>query len=123
MSGFGGINHIDPSAGVVVFVLTLFVITILELLLSNCSAWAKYNHFSELYEKLSKELLQLGLISFLIFLIDSSGLEGPRALPYREVFEVAHMVVLFIAFAFVVQAFFLMLVGKYYFFYDTWCFL
>ena len=108
---FGSINHVDPVPGAIVFVLTLIAITILEFTLNTASDWAKYNHYSELYEKLCKELLQLGLISFLIFLSEASGLEGPETLPYKHAFELTHIVLLFIAFAFIVQASFLMWVS------------
>lgn len=103
---FGSIGVLKSSTLVVIFNLTIVVVILIEKLLSRAKAWAYTNSYTELFDKLVKELLQLGIISFILFLFTVSGYTDAHH-DYLEAFDFTHVVILFIAFSFMIQAVFL----------------
>lgn len=61
------------------------------------------NGYSEVYEKLKKELMILGIISFTVFIYEQASSSGVTE--YLLAFEMAHIIILFMALSFIVQAF------------------
>lgn len=109
MGIFGEIGHIKASVGVIVFVPTLVALASLDTILEYIRRRAETNKYGILYERLANELLQLGIISFLLFLINTEELSRD----YYIAFEFTHIVIFFIAIAFVIQACFLVQVNYY----------
>lgn len=105
--GFGSIGELNPVAAVEIFVGVLGVIVVLDVVLGFSSNWATRHKYESLYAKLTKELLQLGIISFIILLFNAAGFEATHDHAYTEAFDFAHLIVLFIAFSFVILAVFL----------------
>ena len=103
-SVFGEIGVVPSKVGVGLFEITIAVLILIEICLEKAEKYAKRNNLKELFEKLKDELLQLGIISFLLFLAQSGGIHFFRNADYFKAFELTHVIVLFIAFAFVVQA-------------------
>lgn len=102
---FGIITELDATTGVVVFVCTLFSLAFLERSFDSIQEWATLNQHEILFGKLQKELLHLGILSFFLFFLKAA--DAIKGLQYFEAFEFTHVVMLFIAFAFIAQAFFL----------------
>ena len=111
MTVFGGIGHVASNKGLAIFELTLVALVCLEKCLHFFQKWAEDNDYSALYEKMKNELLQLGIISFALFLGQAAGADLFKEPEFELAFETAHVIILFIAFAFVVQGFFLVQVG------------
>lgn len=103
---FGSIGKLHPTTLVVIFDLTIVVVIALEFSLTKVRKWASKNNYDGLYKVLVKELLQLGIISFILFLLESGGYTAEHENDL-EAFDFTHIVVLFIAFAFIIQACFL----------------
>lgn len=89
----------------------LFVfLTALEYLIRVVEKYAKLWKYDGLYSKLKQELMILGIISFTVFIFESShsqDTDDSHGTPYFDAFEVAHIILLFVAFSFILQALFL----------------
>ena len=68
----------------------------------------RLRHIELLFERLKKELMMMGIISFGVFLFTISQTESTSSSLYIS-FELAHIIFFFMALAFIVQAFFLTL--------------
>lgn len=109
---FGSIDALEPTNLLVIFNITIIVVILVELSLSKLKSWAEKNNYVGLYDVLVKELLQLGIISFILFLLDATGTTTSHH-EYLEAFDFTHVIILFIAFAFIIQAAFLVEVSHY----------
>ena len=58
--------------------------------------------YNEIYEKLKKELMILGIISFTVFVYEQAS--SSVVTEYLLAFEMAHIIILFMALSFIVQA-------------------
>ena len=119
---FGEIGHVKPVSGLVIFELTIAALVVLEIVLELTKKWVEANDYQSLHEKIKTELLQLGIVSFIIFLGQSAGLSSFTNPEYNAAFELSHIIILFIAFAFVVQACFLVQVRLLYEFFFQFIF-
>ena len=104
---FGEIGNVRPDIGVGIFELTIVILVLLRFILVSAKRWAEINDYEVIHEKIVTELLQLGIISFIIFLGKASSISSFENEGYLVAFDLAHIVILFVAFAFVVQACFL----------------
>lgn len=106
MTVFGSINLTDPVTITVSMLIVIVVLIFLELLFEFLEKVAiKYNQ-TEIFHKLKHELMILGIISFGIFIVQSAAENNPEVVTseYFISFELAHIVVLFMAFSFIAQA-------------------
>lgn len=106
MNIFGAINVTDPVTITVSMIIVIAVLIFLELLFEFLEKLAiKYNQ-TEIFHKLKHELMILGIISFCIFIIQTAAEKSPEiiASEYFISFEMAHIIVLFMAFSFMAQA-------------------
>lgn len=102
---FGIAGALNAQAAGLVFSLLIFILVLLEIIFSKAEDWAYEHETNELFNKLKKELTMLGIVSFLTFIYTSAtNMKGT----YYEAFEMSHIVILFIAFAFILQASFLL---------------
>ncbi len=107
---FGGFGNISIIAITTVFILVLVLLTIIEFLFDKLHVLAEKYNQQEIFQKLKYELMVLGVLSFFIFLLDagaSKASSGFKTSDFFHAFEIAHIVILFIAFAFIIQAVFL----------------
>lgn len=102
MSVFGIINEVGGFEGLVTFILVLALLVLLEYLFETLGEKARRNGYESIYEKLKKELTILGIISFTVFIYQAAAGSGQEN--YFVAFELAHIIVLFIAIAFIMQA-------------------
>jgi Ca2+-binding EF-hand superfamily protein len=104
-SVFGMAGNIDSAACTEVFVGLIFILVILEITFSYLEERAKEHEVSELFEKLKKELTMMGILSFVVFVYQTASSSDNQ---YYEAFEMSHIVILFIAISFIIQASFLL---------------
>ena len=109
-SVFGIISDLQVSTATVVFLLFILFIVVLEFLVKQLEHWADKRGLKALVEKMQKELMVMGVISFVIFMFenfsDDPVIEDHTSGKFLS-FEMAHVIVLFMAFGFVCQASFL----------------
>jgi hypothetical protein len=107
---FGIISDLQVLTASVVFVLFILFILVLEFLVTQLEHWADKRGLKALVEKMQKELMVMGVISFVIFMFenfsDDPVIEDHTSGKFLS-FEMAHVIVLFMAFGFVCQASFL----------------
>lgn len=106
-SVYGEVAEMPPAPGTVIFIAVLGLITALEFLFSYLQRVAARNDCEEIYSKLKEELMLLGIISFTVFVFESAATEELVNNEWFESFDLAHILILFIAIAFIVQALFL----------------
>jgi calcium-binding protein CML len=102
MTVFGIINEVGGYQGLVTFILVLALLVVLEYLFEKLGKYARRHGYETIYEKLKKELTILGIISFTVFIYQAAAGDGNY--DYFVAFELAHIIVLFIAIAFIMQA-------------------
>ena len=106
---FGLIASVDSSDTIIVLVFTLLVLYGLGLILSRFRTWADINRHGQAFEKIERQLLQLGLISFGLFLFNPSNYGDTKGdISFSGAFHFTHLLILFIAIAFVLQSFFML---------------
>ncbi len=103
----GEITTLDPSHTATIFVVTLSVLICIEKIVDFTDKWCEANRFKHVFEKLQNHLLNLGLISFLLFFIDLFASQSDFILNSLPAFEFTHIVLFFVAISFVSQAIFL----------------
>jgi hypothetical protein len=106
VSVFGLLGTLESGVGTAVFVGFMAYLVSLEFVVEQIELSAEHNGLVSLFQKLQKELMMMGIISFTVFIITSaqgSALSGPMF----EAFEMTHIIVLFMALAFIVQGIFL----------------
>lgn len=103
---FGAIQLGDPASLTVGVAMVIGVLICLELIFEKLEAYAEKHDFLEIFNKLKHELMILGFISFIVFLIQSATLNYPKITTseYFISFEMAHLTILFMAFSFITQA-------------------
>ena len=106
-SVFGMAKDINATAAATVFIGLIFLLVCLELGFSRLEHWAEHHQAKELFEKLKKELTMMGILSFTVFIYETSYSDATNN-DYYEAFEMSHIVILFIAVAFIIQASFLL---------------
>ena len=86
----------------------------IETIFKFLGRWSEAHNQTELFEKLQYELMLLGIISFIIFLVQQALIEEPAFLhsEYFASFEIIHIVILFIALSFLCQAVLLVIFAK-----------
>ena len=111
LSIYGTIAYSSQYQAQTVLLISLFlVLSGLEICFRKLEKLAEKHKLIKLYEKLKQELMTLGIISFLIFIITQSAPDfasSASSYNWYLAFEVAHIIILFIALAFIVQACFL----------------
>jgi Ca2+-binding EF-hand superfamily protein len=106
-SVYGEVREMGPVPGTVIFVAVIVLITVLEYMFDVLDEIAKRKDCVEILSKLKFELMILGMISFTVFIFESSAGEELTDSEWFEAFDLAHILILFIAIAFIVQAMFL----------------
>jgi Ca2+-binding EF-hand superfamily protein len=106
-SVYGEVKEIGPLPGTIIFIAVIVLITVLEYLFDCLDEIAKRKDCVEILIKLKFELMILGMISFTVFIFESSAGEELTSSEWFEAFDLAHILILFIAIAFIVQALFL----------------
>ena len=103
---FGTVNLADPQPLTTAMIIILAVIIVIDLIMKTLKVYAEKYGVEEILHKLQYELMVLGLISFIIFIIQTVFSENV-AVTQSEYFVsigMADMIVLFIAFCFIVEA-------------------
>ena len=106
-SVFGMARDLNATAAATVFIGLIFLLVLLEIGFSKLEHWAEHHQTEELFEKLKKELTMMGILSFTVFIYQTAYAEATEN-SYYEAFEMSHIVILFIAIAFIIQASFLL---------------
>jgi uncharacterized BrkB/YihY/UPF0761 family membrane protein len=88
----------------VVFLSALVVIILIEKLVDQVQDWCKENRYDIVYNKLQSQLMNLGIISFMVFAIESFSSQSEIIHTALHPFEFTHIVLLSIAIAFVCQS-------------------
>jgi Ca2+-binding EF-hand superfamily protein len=99
---FGVILVIRGRPGTVIFVILLAFLMMLEYMFGYLQTLSNRHGYNDIYDKLKKELMLLGIISFTVFIYESSV--DASANSWLEAFEMAHIIVLFMAISFIIQA-------------------
>ena len=102
---FGIVSTIESKYGTITFIGFLIFLVCLEHGFENLEHMAEDNGVSMLFEKLKKELMMMGIISFVVFIFTTAGGQANKLLYHS--FEMTHVIVLFMALAFICQAFFI----------------
>ena len=106
MTIFGIVGSLQSFNGTVVFIGFLLFLVILESIVTNLEIAADHRGMKDLFEKLQRELMMMGIISFIVFIFQTSE-PGTHEGPLFLSFEMTHIIVLFMALAFITQAVFL----------------
>ena len=106
-SVFGMARDINATAASTVFIALIILLVCLEIGFSRLEKWAEHHNVGELFEKLKKELTMMGILSFTVFVYQTAYAEATES-SYYEAFEMSHIIILFIAIAFIIQASFLL---------------
>ena len=103
---FGALGDSHLIITTLVFCGLLLFLTFIEFSLERLDNYAERHNQQDLFNKLKYELMVLGILSFLLFILDSASIvqQNPN---FFHAFEVAHIIVLFIALSFITQAIFL----------------
>lgn len=112
LSVFALMGTLNSTSSVIVFVLLLLFLICLEIGFEHLDHWSRENDVHELVDKLKEELMMMGILSFTIFIyIEASGSAispSSNVYNYYLAFELSHVILLFIAIAFIFQAAYLL---------------
>lgn len=104
---FGIITDLQVLTASVVFIGFIGFLMFMEFTISRMEHWCDKRGLKALMEKMQKELMMMGIIGFVVFMFESFS-SDPSILDHGGAkflsFEMAHLIVLFMAFAFVFQA-------------------
>ena len=104
---FGIITDLQVLTASVVFIGFIGFLMFMEFALGRMEHWCDKRGLKALMEKMQKELMMMGIIGFVVFMFESFS-DDPAILDHGGAkflsFEMAHLIVLFMAFAFVFQA-------------------
>jgi hypothetical protein len=106
MTIFGIISQLRSFEGTLTFIGFLLFLVLLEWTFGFLEHAAEIRDMKELFEKLEKELMMMGIISFAVFIFDTASPSTKDGALFLS-FEMTHMIVLFMALAFIFQAVFL----------------
>jgi hypothetical protein len=102
---FGSISDSDPAATIIVLVCTLIVLYSIGSLLSYVRLWVERHRYNAIFENMQRSLMQLGIISFGLFLFDPSNYADLfKDALYGEAFDCTHIIILFLMLVFVLEA-------------------
>jgi Ca2+-binding EF-hand superfamily protein len=104
---FGMAADINSRAASSVFIGLTLLLVLLEVGFDKLEHWADHHQSKELFEKLKKELTMMGILSFTVFVYQTAYAEATES-AYYEAFEMSHIIILFIAISFIIQASFLL---------------
>jgi len=104
---FGGVDDVNFRFIVITFIAVLIAIICLESIFNKAERYAKEAGHEKLYNKMQRELVNMGLISFAVFILESAS-SLDRKNDWFISFEIIHIIIVFMGFAFLFQAFFLM---------------
>lgn len=107
VSFFGLIVHLDPTTTLVSFCLLVFALLLFDRTLEKIEHHAEEAKFGELVKKLYKELMIMGFIGFVIFILFNAF-----TLPHDDnylAFEFGHITIFFIAIILVFRAIFVVI--------------
>ena len=104
MAVFGVILKVHAVDGTIVFVITLAIIILLDTIVNRLQKIAKRHGFKAIYDKLKQELMILGVRSFSVFIFEQSSTHESTRSSYFLGFEMVHIMILFMAIAFIIQA-------------------
>lgn len=109
MGVFGIIAIVQPIGSSLVFVGFLIFLVLLDIGFERLEILAERHEFTLLFEKLKKELMFLGIISFIVFIFESTANPGDSKFLHDILldFEMTHIIILFMALAFIFQGIFL----------------
>jgi hypothetical protein len=107
MSVFGIVSTVESGTGTMIFVAFLIFLIILHIGFEKLESAALQAELGPLFEKLKQELMMMGLISFVVFIFEASGAADAAGDSTFYAFEMTHIIVLFMALAFLGQAIFL----------------
>jgi hypothetical protein len=105
---FGIVLYLNSNVGTYAFIAFVIGLVFLEFVVEHLERVAEYRGLVTLFQKLQKELMMMGIISFGVFIYETSAHPPPGSV-LLEAMEMTHIIVLFMALAFIVQAFFLVL--------------
>lgn len=106
MTIFGIVGNLKSFEGTVVFIGFLLFLVILEAIVTNLEVAAEVRGMKDLFEKLQRELMMMGIISFAVFIFQTANPDQHAGALFLS-FEMTHIIVLFMALAFITQAVFL----------------
>lgn len=106
MAVFGIIGSLSSFEGTLTFIGFLIFLVILEGTFDTLERAAENRDMKPLFEKLEKELMMMGIISFAVFIFETAK-PGSKDGALFLSFEMTHLIVLFMALAFIFQAVFL----------------
>jgi hypothetical protein len=107
MTVFGIVSTVESKVGTMIFVAFLIFLILLHMGFERMEHAAEHAGLGPLFEKLKQELMMMGIISFVVFIYESSAGSGSSDTSIYMAFEMTHVIVLFMAVAFIGQAFFL----------------
>jgi len=98
---YGIVSHLPTALGSLVFLIILIILTLLECFFKALQSLADDSDFEHIFQKLKQELMMLGLVSFIVFVVESSTLFSISDNEnLNHAFEFAHITVFFMALAF-----------------------
>ena len=99
---FGTINEVQPKAITVALLLVIFVIIIIDFVMTKLKKIAEKYHAEQIFNKLVYELMILGWISFAIFITNITAVNNKDVInsEYFIAFGTADLTVFFIALCF-----------------------
>ena len=106
MPVFGVVASLQSPQGTFIFIFFLILLVFLEAIVSAIEAAASRRGMKELFVKLQKELMMTGVISFIVYVFSNLKYSS-FAEESAPSFEMTHIIILFMALAFVTQAVFL----------------
>jgi hypothetical protein len=104
MKILGQIGKLEPTITMVVFLSALVVIILIEKFVDMVEEWCQENRYDIVFTKLQSQLMNLGIISFFVFAIESFSNQSEDIHLALHPFEFTHIVLLSIAIAFVCQS-------------------
>lgn len=100
----GQIGKLSPTITLVVFLGALVVIILIEKFVDKVEEWCVENRYDIVFNKLQNQLMNLGIISFVVFAIESFSGQYELIFEALHPFEFTHIILLSIAIAFVCQS-------------------
>jgi hypothetical protein len=100
---FGNLASIPSMPYSITLIAFFFFLMIMEIIVNSAENWARLRGLLVVFEKLQKELMMMGVVSFIVFCLTSFWIEG-QSLNFTLELETAEITSLFMAVAFVLQA-------------------
>jgi hypothetical protein len=107
-SVFGIVFTLDPDVGTTAFICFVIGLVVIEYFVEKLETMAEHRGLNSLFQKLQKELMMMGIISFCVFVYETVA-HPPAGSILLEAMEMTHIIVLFMALAFIAQAVFIVI--------------